>query len=183
MNSKQHAFGLFLAVALPLLHAQESTTGWGPWGPTGEGAATVSAEQLQQRIEHRRQPYVDNLQRIRDACDERGILFIVATQQAQSMMFQREALKGMTYKDEVEHVRKKLDEKRQLSPREAGLVLHDQLMDAMRQWVEQTNTPLVDIIAALDQDRDVLLSWVHLSPRGNDMIAQHFAEEIRRHHP
>jgi hypothetical protein len=40
--------------------------------------------------------------------------------------------------------------------------------------------PFVDVVKALDQDRDVLVSWVHLSPRGNRMIADAFAEEIKQ---
>ncbi|MBT4817514.1 MAG: metallophosphoesterase family protein [Lentisphaerae bacterium] len=49
MNLTHHTCGLFLAVALPLLHAQESTTSWGPWRPTGESAAVNPVEQQSTR--------------------------------------------------------------------------------------------------------------------------------------
>jgi hypothetical protein len=41
--------------------------------------------------------------------------------------------------------------------------------------------PFVDVIARLDQDRDVMVSWVHFSPRGNRMVAEAFADEILKH--
>jgi predicted phosphodiesterase len=39
MNSKHYILGLFVAVALPLLHAQEATSSWGPWKSTRKDAA------------------------------------------------------------------------------------------------------------------------------------------------
>jgi hypothetical protein len=38
--------------------------------------------------------------------------------------------------------------------------------------------PLVDVIAALDPRRDTLVSWVHVTPEGNRMIAEVFADTI-----
>jgi len=40
------------------------------------------------------------------------------------------------------------------------------------------NVAFVDIIKAMDQDRDSLLSDVHLNPHGNKIIAQAFADKI-----
>jgi hypothetical protein len=38
--------------------------------------------------------------------------------------------------------------------------------------------PFADIVSALDRDRDVLVSWVHVTPRGNRLIAEAYAREI-----
>ena len=51
-------------------------------------------------------------------------------------------------------------------------------MESLKNWVSAENVPLVDIIGQLDNDRDVLVSWVHLSPEGNRMVAEAFSEEI-----
>jgi len=45
MNSTHHILGLFLAVALPLLHAQEATSSWGAWRQVPTGAAVGSTAQ------------------------------------------------------------------------------------------------------------------------------------------
>ena len=36
----------------------------------------------------------------------------------------------------------------------------------------------IDIIKALDYDRDTLITYVHLNHRGNKIIAQEFADKI-----
>ena len=55
-------------------------------------------------------------------------------------------------------------------------------MDALREWASRNNIALVDIIKILNEERDVLVSssWVHLTPRGNMLVAEAFAEEILR---
>jgi len=58
---------------------------------------------------------------------------------------------------------------------------HSKLMTDLKSWASAASAPFVDIIAATNGNRDVLLSWVHLSPRGNQMVAQAFAKEILRH--
>ncbi len=128
--------------------------------------------------------FLQNVSTVHEACRERGILFVVATQQAKSMLLRDgEALSGLTYAEEVEVVREKLAELGLISSRERDLLTHNQLMNDLRVWARENSVPLVDVIAALDAERDVLLSWVHLSPRGNRLIAEAFAETLRRELP
>jgi hypothetical protein len=51
---------------------------------------------------------------------------------------------------------------------------HALLMKDVSAWASRTNTPFVDVIQATDRDRDVLLTAVHLGPRGNRMLAAAF---------
>ena len=51
-------------------------------------------------------------------------------------------------------------------------------MKALEEWALTHNVPYVDIIKASDNDRDILLSWVHLTPAGNQIIANAFATKI-----
>ena len=64
--------------------------------------------------------------------------------------------------------------------KENQLLMHSHLMADLRAWASANDVPFVDIISRLDNDRDVLVSSVHLSPRGNRMVAEAFSEEISR---
>jgi hypothetical protein len=55
---------------------------------------------------------------------------------------------------------------------------HSFLVKDLEVWAKENNVPFVDAIAELDNDRDVMVSWVHLSPRGNRMLAEALAEKI-----
>ena len=48
-------------------------------------------------------------------------------------------------------------------------------------WADRNAVPFVDIIAALDRRRDVLVSWVHLNADGNRLVADALANEIAAH--
>ena len=65
---------------------------------------------------------------------------------------------------------------------EVRLLVHYKLMTSLESWAKDNKVPFVDIIEKLDKDRDVLVSWVHLSPRGNQMIAEAFADKILKLH-
>jgi hypothetical protein len=123
-------------------------------------------------------PYLANIERLRQECSKRGILFIVATQQARSLIVDRRDIKGLTYEQEVELVQNTLKEKGRLDRRAAQFLVHARLMAGLRQWVERNDVPFVDVIQALNEDRGVIVSWVHPSPRGNQMIARQFADAI-----
>jgi hypothetical protein len=49
-------------------------------------------------------------------------------------------------------------------------------MHDLKQWAEKNNVPFV--IGALDQDRHYLLSWVHLHPEANRVVAAKLADPI-----
>lgn len=89
-------------------------------------------------------------------------------------------MKGVTYAQEVQMVKDKLEKEGAIKVRELHLLAHSTLTTDLEQWATSNRVPFVNIQKVLDQDRDVLLSWVHLSPRGNRMIADALAKEITR---
>ena len=56
--------------------------------------------------------------------------------------------------------------------------MHVRLMASFETWAAANDIPFADIIEATDRDRDILLSWVHLSQQGNALIARRFADVI-----
>ena len=119
--------------------------------------------------------------RINQECKERGILFLVANQQKNSQTIDRGKLKGLTYEEEVGKIWARRLESGQMESGGLKLLTHAVLMRDLATWAEANQVPFVDVIARLDQDRDVMVSWVHLSPRGNRMVAEAFADEILSH--
>ncbi len=57
--------------------------------------------------------------------------------------------------------------------------LHGSLMGDLKVWAENESVPFVDFIA-LDRERSTLVSYVHLSPRGNRLIATALTETIQK---
>jgi lysophospholipase L1-like esterase len=125
------------------------------------------------------QHFVENVEAIRVAAEQRDALFIAVSQQAASMTIERTARKGIAYAEERAAVRARLDGGQGLLRRQAvSFLAHAKMMDALRDYVKADEVPFVDGIAALDAERDVLLSWVHLSPHGNALLADALADEI-----
>jgi hypothetical protein len=121
----------------------------------------------------------EHLAAIRDECERRGILFVALSQQAASMSIPRDRLKGVSYAAEVERVQRALDRgERPLRQHAITFLGHDRIMRDLIVWVEAEDVPYIDVRSALDEDRDVLLSWVHLGPRGNRMVAEALADDL-----
>ncbi len=131
---------------------------------------------VERHISGKSATFLANIAAIRDECRRRGIAFVVMTQQARSMTLTDVA--GVTYDDEVRAIREKLAATDRIDHQEKTLLTHKVLMDSLRTWARAEQVPLVDVIPLLDHDRGVLLSWVHLNPRGNRQIAAALATEI-----
>ena len=116
-----------------------------------------------------------------DQSRQRGILFIVANQQINSQTIERSASRGLTYEEERQLAEAKMLRGATLKIRELRLLVHAITMKNLESWAQAHRVPFVDVIGRLDNDRDVLVSWVHLSPRGNGMVAEAFADAILRH--
>ena len=143
------------------------------------------AAQIDTIAQGRPERFVENLRQIYDECRRQGILFVVGAQQARSLLVPREELKGVTYADEVRRVREKLAREGYVTKNERNFLVHDRVNAAQRHWALENGVPFADIAATLDRDRDVLVSWVHVNPRGNRLIAETYAREIlpRTCHP
>ncbi len=124
--------------------------------------------------------FIENIDKLYRECQRRGIIFVALKQQAKSHLIKDADMKGVTYAQEVHMVKDKLEKEGAIKVRELHLLAHSTLTTDLEQWATSNHVPFVNIQKALDQDRDVLMSWVHLSPRGNRMIANALAEEIMR---
>jgi len=137
---------------------------------------TYSKADYESHINGKAATFVGNVAEMRDACRKAGVLFIVLKQQARSMSIHD--VKGVTYEQEVERIRHKLETTDAINHQEMAFLTHQVLTDSLQAWARAEDVPVVDVRELLNHDRDVLLSWVHLSPRGNRMIAAALAEEI-----
>ena len=78
----------------------------------------------------------------------------------------------------MEAVHNRIRNGAKLSVNELFLLTHNELMKELDAWASTNAVPTVDVIAALDHRRDLLTSWVHLSPEGNQIVAEVFVDEI-----
>jgi hypothetical protein len=133
--------------------------------------------------------FLFDLDKIRKVAERRNILFIVANQQANSKSWfgipaaQRISQKGVTYADEVAGIEHILQRGEAISGYEFDFLIHARLMRDLRNWAEKNKLPFVDIISLLDQERQHLVSWVHLDAYANGLVADALAHEILQHRP
>ena len=131
--------------------------------------------------------FLANVSAIYEECSKRGIHFVVANQQASSQPGfgrsekYRKQSKGITYQDEIGLIRAKIGRHESIERHEYTFLVHDRLMADLEAWALHNEVPFVDVIALLDEDRHYLLSWVHLHPEANRLIASALADEILRH--
>ena len=137
-------------------------------------------EALEEALRGKRSSFLANVALLRDECRSRGIRFIAISQQAQSETVPREELARTTYAEEVAKIQAKLDAGKTLSLLEFQLTIHSDLMQGLREWVATQDVEFVDAIAAFDRrgKRDTLVSWVHLAPEGNRILAEAIAEVV-----
>jgi len=139
--------------------------------------------------------FLENVEKLRSKCAARGITFIVATQQVKSGILPAEKMRGVTYAEElalIDAARKK----REVGPGATGVAVtdlqkmsswldparvftvHAHLMADMLVWANEKKVPVADVRTALDERRDLLVSWVHLHPDANRIVAETLADAI-----
>lgn len=141
---------------------------------------TFTREQVARHMTGTSEHFIGTIDTLYQECRRRGILLVVLKQQAKSHLVTDTEIKGVTYAQEVQLVQEKLDNAGAIKARELHLLTHRVLTTDLEQWAVATHVPFVNVQTVLDQDRDVLVSWVHLSPRGNRMLAEALAQEILR---
>ncbi|MBH0207042.1 MAG: hypothetical protein HP495_00615 [Nitrospira sp.] len=139
---------------------------------------TFNRQQVERHMTGTSEHFMVNLDELYRECQRRGIIFVALKQQAKSHMVKEADMKGVTYAQEVQMIKDKLEKEGAIKARELHLLTHGVLTTDFERWAVSNHVPFVNIQKVLDQDRDVLMSWVHLSPRGNRMIADALAEEI-----
>jgi len=142
---------------------------------------TFSPEKLQKKASAISANFIENISKIHQELAKRGIIFLVASQQKHSQSVERKMLKGFTYKAEVKIIQTKLSKREERTSDQIHFLIHSILMQDLQTWANSKEIPFVDVIARLDQDRDVLVRRVHLSPEGNRKVAEAFADEILKH--
>ena len=139
---------------------------------------TFTREQVERHMTGTSEHFIGNIDKLYRECQQRGIIFVALKQQAKSHMVKEEDMKSVTYAQEVQMIKDKLEKEGAIKTRELHLLTHSVLTTDLDHWAYSYHVPFVNVQKVLDQDRDVLLSWVHLSPRGNRMIADALAKEI-----
>lgn len=151
----------------------------------GERTSVVAAtEKFEPRAERTTEYYLGNLSRILSMSREHGFFFIVANQQATSAApypraaAEREPLRGRTYAVEAAEIRERIERDEDVTSFEYSLLIHQRLMQRLAAWATDNEVPFVDVMSALDQQRHLLLSWVHLHPEANKIIAAELAKPL-----
>ena len=128
--------------------------------------------------------FIRDLDTIRKMAEERNIEFIVISQQANSKSWyglpekERVKNKGLTYQDEVNQILSLLYAGESISGYEFNFLIHDRLMRDLETWAKEKELPYIDFIEMLDQKRHLLVSWVHLHPEANILLADAIADKI-----
>ena len=139
---------------------------------------TFNSRQVERHMTGTSEYFIGNIDKLYRECRRRGIIFVTLTQQAKSHLVKETDMKSVTYAQEVQMVKDKLEQEDAIKITELHFLAHSILMTDLEHWAASNRVPFVNVQKVLDQDRDVLVSWVHLSPRGNRMIADALAEEI-----
>ncbi|MBZ0266674.1 SGNH/GDSL hydrolase family protein [bacterium] len=141
-------------------------------------AQTFDRDEVAAHLHGRGDEFLASLEAIREECRRQGIVFVVVTQQAKSYLVPDDGIAGVTYAEEEARVRAKLEAEGRLRPTELWFLAHAEITRRERAWAAERGVVLVDGIAALDGHRDVLVSWVHLTPEGNERLAAAIAPVI-----
>ncbi len=140
-------------------------------GQALEGELDTAAAQVSER-------FLESLETIAAECRRQGILFVVSNQQKRSDIVPREQLAGVTMQDELDLIKAKMANGQALTRYERHLYVQVILMRDLENWAVSAGVPFVDSIAAMDQERDNILTHVHLSQRGNEIVARQLSAAI-----
>jgi len=147
----------------------------------GEALSSVGSSLIGVHARERSEFFLRNVELIAKACEERGITFIAMNQQKKSTSWwpsseaYRERMRNLTYQQELAQTRARAEIDGSLTIFERSMLVHGQMMEALESWAHAKQVPFVDIIDELDHDRHLLLSYVHLHPEANRMIAARLA--------
>ena len=149
--------------------------------------AAQTRRNLQSIADQASQSFLADLEVIRQLTKRHGIYLIIANQQASSQSWfqvpleERERMRGYTYAEEAQQIKNRIERGESISGYEFNFLIHQWLMNDLENWSLDHDLPFVDIIKLLDNERDHLLSYVHLDAYANSLIANSFATEIRRY--
>ncbi len=94
------------------------------------------------------------------------------------MEIDREELKGITFQEEQDLIREQIADEKFLKAPAIIFVTHAILMNNLKEWASVNDIYFVDVIPVMDQERDSLVTHVHLDANGNRVVAQKLAQKI-----
>jgi GDSL-like Lipase/Acylhydrolase family len=141
---------------------------------------TFTEADLRAQSEGKSDHFLKHVSGIADECKKHDVLFIVASQLARSVTLSRRYLADFTHAQEVELVENKLARGERLVMSEFLFLIHAEIMRSLEAWVKENDVPYVDIVRTFDEQRvrNQLLTWVHLTAKGNQLIAQELGDAI-----
>ena len=86
--------------------------------------------------------------------------------------------KANSYSEEVEMAKQRMQEQGWLWIEEASLLTHSSLTAALETIAKTNDIQLIDSISNFDKDPDNLVSYVHLSEKGNAVLAKTIGTQI-----
>ena len=143
-------------------------------------SASVSKPQLVAERGPRTRAFVAGLDRILDLSRRRGIAVLPIAQQVRALSAETILELDLGYEQEMKILERKLAASGELTLLEAKVLIHRSLTRALRQWAEDNGLELIDGIALLDSRRDLLATYVHLTPLANELLALAIADGLAR---
>jgi hypothetical protein len=140
-------------------------------------APGATIKDFQQEAKEKKTRFIANLEAIYQVCQQKHIRFIVMNQQAKSLHIDGDKIQGVPYSKEAALLREQLSSTGVLDL-EKYFLIHSDLMDAERQWVGANNVPFVDVIGAMDNNRQYLIDWMHLNAQGNRVVATALSNKV-----
>jgi len=122
--------------------------------------------------------FLRHLNILREAVRDSGAQFVVATQLAKSDLYSDTEIAGISYASEVSEIYAQLDEQGAIPNGKRIILVHHHLMNALKAWALNNRIVTIDVVEELGTHRQELISWVHLSPTGNKLVANEFAASL-----
>jgi hypothetical protein len=147
-------------------------------------SVTSAAAQFDVHAKDVRKHFLGNVGKLLQTARAHGVELIIANQQATGaapyprVAAERELLRGVTYQEETRRIREKMKANEATTTFEYSLLVHEHMMNGLESWAKENQVTFVDVMGALDADRQYLLSWVHLHPNANRVVASKLAEPI-----
>lgn len=139
---------------------------------------TASSPGLEARARKTGGTYIENIDAILQRARAEDVLMLVANQQAAAATpyprraEERAHMRGVTYGAEAKALQDRFDAGEPLGTFEYSFLVHQNMMNMLENWAAENDVPFVDYISALDDRRDLLVSWVHLHPDANTVLAK-----------
>jgi lysophospholipase L1-like esterase len=168
----------FSSVVLPFLRASLLTVAFLDYRYAPD-ETDVTPELLERHIQSISDHFLSNLSAILEECRRQGIVFIVADQVAVPHPTRNTSVRGVTMEQQARKLRRKLARGGTISSRWVMyFVTHVEVMKRLEDWAKANDVPFADVIGVLGHRRHLLLSSVHLSPRGNQVIAHVLGRKV-----